>query len=62
MTLFEGEYSGTGFSACLPCPPGKKCLNKIEADIVECERGTYNAGGNLDCSNCPAGSYCPYTT
>lgn len=48
------------------CPKGKYCLNDPTqgtlAPAVDCPNGTYNdergIGAEIDCKQCPAGSYC----
>ena len=46
-------FSNTG-TACASCPPGYACSG---TGNTACVIGTYSAGGQVQCSNCAAGTY-----
>jgi len=49
--------SGTGFSVCVACEPGRKHDGTL-GYCVDCERGTYiNTSGSTSCRFCPPGKF-----
>eukprot|EP00750_Incisomonas_marina_P016607 INCI19214.1.p1 GENE.INCI19214.1~~INCI19214.1.p1 ORF type:complete len:6126 (+),score=1170.25 INCI19214.1:309-18686(+) len=71
VACLAGEYSGDGFSDCLPCQAGHFCLGATGVDWMvnnaSCPAGLYCAEGHATVPESPAddcwlGHYCPEGT
>lgn len=57
-----GYVSGQASTACQICPAGYACPDVTDpTKNTICDAGKYSIAGQMDCTSCPDGSYCPST-